>query len=115
MVGRLCSLESRSIGPELAVLRQTVARIEPRHFARPEDVEPRRDRARLIEGHNAEVRCIRLVVNLDVKRGTAFSTESTMAEAARLNGSHRALSCGDDPIAPADAGERHRGSAAREL
>src|SRR5437588_8487742 len=97
------------------MLRQIVAWIEPRDLARPEDMEFGRNRAWLIQRHDAEVGRVRLVIDLDMERCAALLAERPLPEAARSNDFDRVFARRRDPIAAPDARECHRRGAAIEL
>ncbi len=97
------------------MLRQIVARIEPADPARPENVEFRHDCVGIVQGHDAEVERVWLMLDRHEQRGPAPRAERPRAEAAGADAADAIGARGGDPVAAHHAREGHRRSAALEL
>src|SRR3982750_1179386 len=70
-------------------------------------MESRRDGVGIVQGRDAEIDRLGLVIDPHVKRRRALAAKAAMAETARLYGPHRIRPRNGHPIAGLDAGEGH--------
>src|SRR5512135_3644690 len=95
--------------------RKFVHWLEPADPASPEDVESGNDCFNLIERCNAEIDCLRLMIDLHQERCAAIAAEFAVTKARRGYGPNLLRSLGPDEILGRNACKDHRRGAAVKL
>ena len=112
---RLGSFEPDRVRPEPVEFRQAVVELQPINPARPEDVKAGAHAPRLVQGGDAEIQCVGLVLDMGVKRRSALPAEAAMPKAARSDAANRRFTGLQPIMCHRHGSEDHRRRAAVEL